>query len=641
MRQLRANLSKVYPLPASSPSFTPEPHSHTHRTELVTGLSPRMPAAPGRFRSRSYAATHTSAMSPLLPRSPIYSPVLSPSSQSVSMLSAASRPHTPTTVTSAVHTHYTPVGAKQLNQYELIEGGELGRGSYGKVVSVRCVHDGGVYAMKIMSKRKLQKRTRIRRKRQSDSSSAFDSAHDSARNNNNNDASNNADTEQWEAVKREIAIMKKLSHSHVVRLYEVMDDPAADSLYMVMEWCAGGAWLQTSPRTSMTRAELSGGGGVGSGMLSMGSTGIVESGDGLQHPFEVGVVDELPVCLINKDTLSPLPPSLPSRPSLLVALSSTQPLPMPSAAAASSSSSTLYWTRRYFRDLLTGLSYLHANHVLHRDIKPSNLLLSHAYGNPDSVLKIADFGMSERWWDDEEGGGGTGGGNSGIERSVSSQQSEFGGRSTPAGSRTLRSNVGSAAFLSPEQCQMYTSRTTEGTAQPVAVSAQAANCPPWMDAGEWSGQLMDVWACGVTLYYCLFHALPFHSHNPHQLYQLITSQPLSFPPLPVPATHADYRDWTAACELVSGMLAKDPRRPPDAVGGARQRLGDAVGRRVSGGRVGGRGALGRRGGLGGGVDAAVAGGGLVGVVRGGGGGGQGAWETGCTTRLLAAADHVG
>ena len=544
VRQLRANQSKVHPsmaAPSPSPPHTADPHSLGMVETSVQG-------AQTRFRSRSYAATFTSASSagvtPQQPRSPVYSPVMSPTSYSRSLSHALSRPHTPTTLTSAVHLQYTPVGAKQLNQYELIEGGELGRGSYGKVVSVRDVNDGCVYAMKVMSKRALQKRTRIRRKRQSESANqnGFDSAYDSAR---------NVDTEQWEAVKREIAIMKKLAHAHIVRLYEVMDDPAADSLYMVMEWCAGGAWLQPTPHNSMTAR----------GAHTSHSAAATEgSGDGFtSHPFAVGVVDELPVCLINQDSLSPLgtQPSVRATP-LLTPGSAQATVSTSALTGIPSPAATLYWTRRYFRDLLTGLSYLHASHVLHRDIKPSNLLLSHSYGHPDSVLKIADFGMSERWWDDGEDGGGCA--MSGIERSVSSLStpSEL-SRGLSAAARTLRSNVGSAAFLSPEQCQMYTNRTDSLAASAMVspVAAVSTNCPPWMDAAEWSGQLMDVWACGVTLYYCLFHSLPFHSTNPHQLYQLIVHQPLTFPPLPVASTHVDHREWAQVCELVSGMLAKE------------------------------------------------------------------------------------
>ncbi|PPQ92573.1 hypothetical protein CVT25_007265 [Psilocybe cyanescens] len=41
-------------------------------------------------------------------------------------------------------------------------------------------------------------------------------------------------------IKREIAIMKKLRHPHVVRLYEVIDDRVQEKIYMVMEYLGGG-----------------------------------------------------------------------------------------------------------------------------------------------------------------------------------------------------------------------------------------------------------------------------------------------------------------------------------------------------------------------------------------------------------------
>ncbi|KAF8343575.1 kinase-like protein [Amanita rubescens] len=41
-------------------------------------------------------------------------------------------------------------------------------------------------------------------------------------------------------IRKEIAIMKKCRHPHVVRLYEVIDDRMRDKIYMVMEYLGGG-----------------------------------------------------------------------------------------------------------------------------------------------------------------------------------------------------------------------------------------------------------------------------------------------------------------------------------------------------------------------------------------------------------------
>jgi serine/threonine protein kinase len=44
-------------------------------------------------------------------------------------------------------------------------------------------------------------------------------------------------------VQTEVAIFKKLNHANVVKLYEVLDAPNGDSIYMVFECCENGVVL--------------------------------------------------------------------------------------------------------------------------------------------------------------------------------------------------------------------------------------------------------------------------------------------------------------------------------------------------------------------------------------------------------------
>ena len=44
------------------------------------------------------------------------------------------------------------------------------------------------------------------------------------------------------------------------------------------------------------------------------------------------------------------------------------------------------------KQLLQGLAACHANGILHLDLKPANILT-----NQSGCLKIADFGLAQRW----------------------------------------------------------------------------------------------------------------------------------------------------------------------------------------------------------------------------------------------------
>ncbi|KAH6684179.1 BcCMK3, calcium/calmodulin-dependent protein kinase [Halenospora varia] len=123
--------------------------------------------------------------------------------------------------------------------------------------------------------------------------------------------------------------------------------------------------------------------------------------------------------------------------------------------------------RCWFRDLILGIEYLHAQGVVHRDIKPDNLLLTE-----DDVLKIVDFGVSEMF----------------------EKQSEM---------MTAKS-AGSPAFLPPELCVTK--------------------------HGDISGKAADIWSMGVSLYCLRFGRIPFERSGVLELYEAIKNDAVEIEP---------------------------------------------------------------------------------------------------------------
>ncbi|KAJ5373645.1 Calcium/calmodulin-dependent/calcium-dependent protein kinase [Penicillium concentricum] len=129
----------------------------------------------------------------------------------------------------------------RINQYVIRQ--EIGRGSFG-AVHLAADQFGNEYAVKEFSKSRLRKRAQshlLRRPRgPSRPGSDFNSPLHRHPSGDDNETAKNP----LYLIKEEIAIMKKLNHSNLVSLIEVLDDPSEDSLYMVMEMCKKGVVMK-------------------------------------------------------------------------------------------------------------------------------------------------------------------------------------------------------------------------------------------------------------------------------------------------------------------------------------------------------------------------------------------------------------
>ncbi|KAG7928648.1 hypothetical protein KL925_000829 [Ogataea polymorpha] len=290
-----------------------------------------------------------------------------------------------------VRVEYDPITHKRiLNTYEILK--DLGSGQHGKVKLAKDLNSNQLVAIKIVDRGSKPRLGRLTRPGSS----------------------------QEDKIRREIAIMKKCSHPHVVKLLEVLDAESSRKIYMVLEYLEKGEiqWQKEDEETDF------------------------------------------------------------------------KPEPLLSLSEA----------KNVFRDVVSGLEYLHNQGIIHRDIKPSNLLVSKDY-----VVKISDFGVS--FAASLEG-------NDEVE---------------------LAKTAGTPAFLAPELCK------TDGSCDKVTYK-------------------IDIWALGVTLYCLLFGCLPFNAESEFALFDTICNKPLTYPDTnkwkcspPIP----DY-DLNQAKDLIDKLLRKSP-----------------------------------------------------------------------------------
>ncbi|CAM9852881.1 unnamed protein product [Chrysoparadoxa australica] len=132
---------------------------------------------------------------------------------------------------------------RQVNNYEFVK--DLGSGSTANVKLCRnrsaCDGDPQYVAVKVFYKSKIARQSRadaFARRRNRSEKLALGGV---------------------ETVKREIAIMKKLSHAHVVRLLEVIADPAVDQLFVVMEYADAGQVMVWDPAACAYGSPITGG----------------------------------------------------------------------------------------------------------------------------------------------------------------------------------------------------------------------------------------------------------------------------------------------------------------------------------------------------------------------------------------------
>eukprot|EP01134_Creolimax_fragrantissima_P006235 CFRG6235T1 len=124
---------------------------------------------------------------------------------------------------------------EKINQYVIMD--DLGRGTQGVVKKALDENTGQYYAIKMISKKKLRRNIQYKRKILRPPQNARPSP-----------GPVRVSPAEYDEMKKEIAILKKLDHPNIVRCVEIMDDPEADNMYMVFELMENGCIMDVDER---------------------------------------------------------------------------------------------------------------------------------------------------------------------------------------------------------------------------------------------------------------------------------------------------------------------------------------------------------------------------------------------------------